>query len=484
MEPWQPSSSHSDELAFLIATLRTAGYTEEGLEDLLDPSALLPNHLPAALWKCDQEDSARSVCAQLWLLHETVTRSRVERLVGADGLEALIRQGFLDEDGSGLRARVDLYPCCDAWVFTDHRVQSEAISKEHVYPLGCDSYTLARATPRRRVGRVLDLCTGSGIHAILAAAHSQESLGVDLGSRALAFARLNAAVQGARCRFLQGDLYEPVAGQTFDLILSNPPWVALPSRRETRDLLDSPLYRWGGITGEVFTERIVAGLNFALAPGGTLAMFVFYPVMSRRTYVERIRSWLGGAQGWGIAVADFFELSLPEFIYQQRPADLSRQDSAQWREALNEHGIEAMRVAMVYVRRLSGDHPGWAQVRQVPMPSHDVSASVERWLDALTLSQDPHWPGPEWRPRLGDGVRAFWLDGFSRRGRIEFAQADWLAPEMVDEAGTHFLAGLDGNRTLAELAAAWAAEKQVDPGTAELQVEAILRYFASRQIVA
>ncbi|MCQ2397360.1 MAG: peptide chain release factor N(5)-glutamine methyltransferase, partial [Lentisphaeria bacterium] len=79
-------------------------------------------------------------------------------------------------------------------------------------------------------GRVLDLCTGSGA-IILSIAHARPDLqcyGVDLSPQALAWAKKNLKALGlANCELFEGDLFEPlVPGQKYDLITSNPPYVA------------------------------------------------------------------------------------------------------------------------------------------------------------------------------------------------------------------------------------------------------------------
>lgn len=80
------------------------------------------------------------------------------------------------------------------------------------------------------VGRVLDLCTGSGCLAIIASMCFPEAEvdAVDLSPDALEVAALNLADHGCadRVRLRQGNLLEPVAGERYDLIISNPPYVA------------------------------------------------------------------------------------------------------------------------------------------------------------------------------------------------------------------------------------------------------------------
>jgi len=91
---------------------------------------------------------------------------------------------------------------------------------------------LAALTPRRRVGRALDIGTGSGAQALLAARHSDQVIATDLNPRAVAFTALNAALNGIdNLEVRLGSLFDPVAGETFDLITCNAPYVVSPEDR-------------------------------------------------------------------------------------------------------------------------------------------------------------------------------------------------------------------------------------------------------------
>src|SRR5262249_60197651 len=92
-------------------------------------------------------------------------------------------------------------------------------------------------TPRPRVSRAVDVGTGSGIHALLAARHAKHVVAIDVNPRALGYTALNAALNGldnVECR--NGSFFDPVAGETFGLITCNAPFVVSPeSRRAYRD---------------------------------------------------------------------------------------------------------------------------------------------------------------------------------------------------------------------------------------------------------
>jgi release factor glutamine methyltransferase len=136
-----------------------------------------------------------------------------------------------------------------------------------------------KALPVDAPCRVLDLCTGSGCIAItLAAERPQASVwATDLSPEALEVARANAESLGvgSRVTFLQGDLFAAVPeGPTFDLIVSNPPYVKrgeLPTlQREVRK--EPQLALDGGVDGLDLVRRIVEAAPQRLKPGALLAM--------------------------------------------------------------------------------------------------------------------------------------------------------------------------------------------------------------------
>ncbi|HEY5938303.1 MAG TPA: peptide chain release factor N(5)-glutamine methyltransferase [Kofleriaceae bacterium] len=126
--------------------------------------------------------------------------------------------------------------------------------------------------------RVLDLCTGSGAIAISIAKElpGASVIATDVSPEAAAIARRNAERNGMadRVEIRVGDLFAPLAGERFDLIVSNPPYIASATiaslspevRREPRLALD------GGADGLAFYDRICRLAPEYLLPGGALVL--------------------------------------------------------------------------------------------------------------------------------------------------------------------------------------------------------------------
>lgn len=116
---------------------------------------------------------------------------------------------------------------------------------------------------------MLDVCTGSGLLALAAAEGGAMSVtATDLSWRSVATAWLNTRHHGARVKVRRGDLFAPVWGRRFDLILANPPYVPSDARRAPRHRMARC---WdAGVAGRTFIDRICADAPKHLTAAGTL----------------------------------------------------------------------------------------------------------------------------------------------------------------------------------------------------------------------
>lgn len=132
----------------------------------------------------------------------------------------------------------------------------------------------------RGARRILDVGTGSGAIAITLALETNAAVwGCDVSEKALAVARDNARSLGAGAGFVAGDLTAAFAGEAFDLIVSNPPYVALADReglqREVRDH-EPHVALFAGVSGLEIYERMIADAGRVLRPGGWLVLELGY----------------------------------------------------------------------------------------------------------------------------------------------------------------------------------------------------------------
>ena len=141
--------------------------------------------------------------------------------------------------------------------------------------------------------RIVDVGTGSGAIAV-ALAHKLGGASVtatDLSGAALEVARENAARNHVGIRFLQGDLLGPLAGEHFDIVASNPPYVPDSDRAliavEVREY-EPALALFGGADGLDVYRRLIPAAFAALVPGGFIALEIGF------TQAEAVESLLIG----------------------------------------------------------------------------------------------------------------------------------------------------------------------------------------------
>lgn len=267
-------------IALLRSDLLAARYTVDRLRQLWGDEA------DAALGRGDRLPALRAltahgsratdpagILARLFMLDEQVADDLLTLAMptlGAAGARAL---ALLDDQG---RALLDLrpYSMIDAGGAVQWFIASDlgegalghALPPDHVLGVGGASLTLAALIPTEPVDSVLDLGTGCGIQSLHVARHARRVVATDISERAIDRARLTLALNGVESVELRrGDLFAPIAGELFDRIVSNPPFVITP-RREGVPLYQ---YRDGGLVGDAIVERVVRGVAEHLQPGGT-----------------------------------------------------------------------------------------------------------------------------------------------------------------------------------------------------------------------
>ena len=184
------------------------------------------------------------------------------------------------------------------WVASDlAEVQTgKPLSDDHVLGIGGATLTLLEMTVREQVDSALDVGCGCGIQALYLATHADRVVATDLSSRACALTQFNAALNEAVIDVREGSLFEPVEGETFDLIVTNPPFVITPdSVRGAAGLLE---YRDGGMDRDNLIRAVLRGAPACMNEGGTLQMLANWEIPADRNpdtqWSWRVDSWCDG----------------------------------------------------------------------------------------------------------------------------------------------------------------------------------------------
>ena len=278
----------------ITSRLQDAGFDERRCADRLKSTGGIPNFAGRSIQRPYVRDGsdAADVAISLFLLNEPVKTDLICRLFDQTDLDSLFSMRLITADRGCLYAPVNLFPCNGIYIATDKRFA--ALSNPDINPvmwLHPESYVLARVVDREvRVRHALDLCTGSGIHALLAAAHSDSVTGVDINPRAIAFSDFNRALNRLdNVEFVPGDLFARTGSNQYDLILANPPY------NPDRVVYAAPNYWSGGASGEDILSRIISGLGMYLSNDGVCHIFTLLcHNRNGPTYKDKIDRWLDG----------------------------------------------------------------------------------------------------------------------------------------------------------------------------------------------
>ncbi|MDQ1583902.1 MAG: hypothetical protein QOF36_1956 [Microbacteriaceae bacterium] len=186
---------------------------------------------------------------------------------------------------------IDAHGAGSWWIVSDlgELMIGAALPEDHVLGVGGASMTLSGLMIGTPVESTLDLGTGCGIQAMHAARHSHRVVATDISARAITIATLNAQLNGiTNIEFRLGSLFEPVAGERFDHIVSNPPFVITP-RAEGVPAYE---YRDGGMVGDALVAAVIRGSAEHLAPGGVAQLLGNWEYRVGEDAFDRIGEWL------------------------------------------------------------------------------------------------------------------------------------------------------------------------------------------------
>jgi SAM-dependent methyltransferase len=155
---------------------------------------------------------------------------------------------------------------------------------------GATTLRLARATGVRPGESVLDVGCGAGTLALVAASRgASRAVGVDLMERAVQWSRFNARLNELEATFKAGDLTEPVAGERFELVISQPPFVIQAGDSKTTT------YLHGGQTGDELTLRLISELSDVLSEEGRAIVLFDAPRLPGSPLDERLNGAMSDA---------------------------------------------------------------------------------------------------------------------------------------------------------------------------------------------
>jgi len=216
---------------------------------------------------------SKRIYIEIFFHEKDVEIDKIDKL-GID-VSPLIKTGILRKVGDRIRANVQVFPLsgkfiCTDFLFSIHRIRNGRFirRRDDVWPiLPYESPYLAKKAIVEDGDVVLDLATGSGIIALFTAEKAERVIATDINPKAIKYAKFNAILNNLeeKIEFKIGDLFEPVYGMKFDLIIFNGPTIAAPNVPEKY-----PLYCFGGPDGLQFTRRFIKEAPYHLTKKGKM----------------------------------------------------------------------------------------------------------------------------------------------------------------------------------------------------------------------
>ena len=459
------AESNGDDWAKLRFRLRGIGLDGGSARRLTDVGERLPANLRRSLRVLVLRESGEPAANALRMFGfgDPVTRDEARSALGEPLTERLLALGVLaGAEGGRLVSPFRLNFVDGILVLGDDL----AHGGNAVMGAGQTTADLCQAAyPARSVSRILDLGCGAGTVGIVFAGQARSVLGVDVNPRALVFGSVNAALNEIRnIEFRQGDLFAPVSGQMFDLIVAQPPFVPLPHGARPAT------YLHGGPRGDELPRRALAQLSSHLSPGGRAVMLVEWPIVAEEPLEKRVRTALGSSL-LNVLVLRFPRVEIDEYAALYAASMHVELGEAFEREAermhrhLRDRGVRALQTTLNVIERPVED-PAWTSGLDLPAASteHVTSARIDRLLAARRLLARGKEALLKASVRVPEGAVVEKENELSHSGeekvRVRFPESSLVHPVELSSAALVLLSLCDEAPDVRTAAAAFAAHEQ------------------------
>lgn len=453
--------------AGLLAQLRRHGFDAEGLERLTgekDAGQVLTFSLLPLRYRMPAKEPLTTLF-RLFRLGETVPLEDLAAAVAPFTPRQLADAGLVAMSDAGVATPFDLRFLEGIYCFNDRRTADDV--PNYVLGINPTAVVLASLTPRHPVGRTLDLGTGCGIQALLAARHSALVVGTDINRRALHLAQVNAKLNGmTNVEFRYGSWFEPVVNETFDLIVCNPPFVISPENRF--------VFRDSGFKADGVSAMVAQTMAQHLNEGGFGVEVCNWAYDPAGDWTTPLQNWFAQRAVDVIALKGDASTPLDYALHWLRPhyssADQDQMDAAvaRWLAYFEEHGIKGIAIGgLVQRKRAKGPHGFVAY--DVPQKGHtscgDQLMHFFRMQDFVRLHpSDADLQAYAYRPRPGHILEQSMQatdQGYAMR-EVSMRHAQGLSlPEPFDPERWALWNQFDGRTALGQIVARIAEQANV-----------------------
>jgi methylase of polypeptide subunit release factors len=473
-------------LSILHDFLVQSGYTGTNLSHELGLShglyADLSNLEP--LLERTSDDALLPVLARVFFVGWPTAQDLCRKYIPYNILDVCVGANLLVQEGDTLAPQAILVPFEDTRLIACDAPRLRSNNPDAVLGPSGTTRTLAQAALRSQTTSLLDLGTGPGVLAIIAAGFSAHVTATDLNERCIEFARFNAALNGVEnVEFLAGDAFAPVETRRFSRILANPPFFLAPVK--TFAFSDSPLYLDG------FTRKLALEASDHLEDNGVFQMICEWVQVEGEPWQQRLRSWTAES-GCDVLVLLGPQLSAVDYAEkrsEESPKLHLRSRNGAMRERISyfrQNGVERIFSGIVTMRKRKGSN--WFATL-----SGDVSpltaVAIQSRTESLTLLHE--CPEPEWltqRFRLASDTtitrKSILTDAGWTTACLELSKSDGIADALkLDMPVLQAIELFDGSRTLTEIINDVAQRQGISPGEAKARCLRLTRRLLQSSFV-
>jgi hypothetical protein len=345
--------------------LENADFTEKGIPAHLNSDEIIrvtPRDMPHLL-RLTSEGAPLDTLIRLLGFGLKVDVDAAERALRPMTIQSWIDGGILRAERSRIVASFTIFRQFGFLLAYDRRFQMlhNDIKPDCVPGPGDFTLILAHSMIREKAGSVMDLGTGSGILGLLASEHAERVVSTDINPRALNIAAFNIALNGVKnVELRDGSLFEPVKGESHDLIMMNSPCAISPENRFR--------FRDGGLEGDAFLQGILRQAPAHLAENGYFQIVAEWAHPRGIDWRSRLRDWFegSGCDVWVIRLktvgtGTYASNWVGETDKEGSRLYVKRWDK--WMTYLERQGIEAVSTGVINMRRKRGGS-NWFRVSE------------------------------------------------------------------------------------------------------------------------
>lgn len=413
-------------IAALRADLQAAQWTVSAVNVMLSEVALgalsrdqrVPALVELSSITAGEKPFPRALLTRLFMLGSEETRADLEYAFPTLGVEGALELGIIAEVGAAsFTAAFDLRPheaslptlasfSADGdpderadhhwWVMSDlgEVTTGKPLHQDHVLGIGGATMNLLSLTMRQPVKRALDIGTGCGIQALYLATHCEQVVATDISERAAQITLFNAELNNVNIDVRVGSLFEPVEGEKFDLIVSNPPFVITPDSLRGEGLLE---YRDGGMQRDTLIGEIIRSAPAHLNDDGVVQMLGNWEIPAdvdpEECWHGRVDAWLEGlpVDAWVLQrdlldPAQYVEMWMRDSGGTLVPREEVERTYAAWIGDFTEAGVGAIGMGSLAMRATTGETRRCYSY--IPAGNAPTGADVTLALDNLALPED------------------------------------------------------------------------------------------------